>query len=56
MLQEGAVLARQDGKRHGAMVVLHHAQVVVALRQRRVCVDVEAIGVAWGWEQATKAF
>lgn len=43
--QDGAVALGHDGKGEGAVVVLHHADVIVALRQRGLGLDVEAVGV-----------
>lgn len=43
--QDSTVSLSQDGKGEGAVVVLHHTHVIVALSQRRLSLDVEAVGV-----------
>ena len=45
MLQDGAVPLGQDGKGDGAVVVLHHTDIVVPLRQGGLGLDVKVVGV-----------
>ena len=44
--EDGAVTLGHDGEGEGAVVVLHDADVVVALGQGGLRLDVEAVGVA----------
>lgn len=45
MGEDGTVPLGHDGKGEGAVVVLHHTHVVVALGQRSLSLDVETVGV-----------